>query len=74
MNSNDVFKKDVTCDNVKSHKKAGLHPLSSLEKNTFLEKGQGWGRGQFDPPPSFFRVKKTHYFYLDILPSFYFLR
>ena len=37
---NDVFRKDVTYDNIKSHthkKKTGLHAF----KNTFLEKAQG---------------------------------
>ena len=27
-NFNGIFKKDVNYDNIKSHKKAGLHPLS----------------------------------------------
>ena len=27
-NFNEVFKKDVACDNIKSNKKAGLYPLS----------------------------------------------
>ena len=27
-NFNGIFRKDVTYDNIKSHKKPGLHPLS----------------------------------------------
>ena len=45
-NFNEVFRKDVTYDNIKSHKKQGF--ALSLE-NTFLEKPQG--EGQIDPPP-----------------------
>ena len=41
-----MFRKDVTYDDIKSHKKAGLHPLS--EKYIF---GKTTGRGQIDPPP-----------------------
>ena len=26
-NFNEIFRKDVTYDNIKSHKKAGFHPL-----------------------------------------------
>ena len=36
----------MTYDNIKSHKKAGPHPLS---ENTFLEKTTGGG--QINPPP-----------------------
>ena len=28
LNFNDIFRKIVTYDNMKSHKKSGLHPLS----------------------------------------------
>ena len=27
-NFNEIFRKDLTYDNIKSHKQAGLHPLS----------------------------------------------
>ena len=30
-NLNEIFRKDVTYDNIKSHKKAGLHPLSDYK-------------------------------------------
>ena len=45
MNFNETFRKDVTYDNIKSHKKPGFN--LSLE-DTFLEKPQG---GQIDPQP-----------------------
>ena len=61
-NLNEVLRKDVTYDNIKSHKKPGLDPLSlclsvslsvclslSLSlQDTFLEKLPG--TGQIDPP------------------------
>ena len=57
-NLNEVLRKDVTYDNIKSHKKSGLDPLSlclsvslsvSLSlQDTFLEKLPG--TGQIDPP------------------------
>ena len=55
-NFNEIFRKDVTYDNIKSHKKPGLHPLS--EKCIF-GKTTGWG-GQIDPPllHSLYRVNK----------------
>ena len=28
MDYNDILRKNVTCDNIKSHKKIELHPLS----------------------------------------------
>ena len=28
MSFNEIFKKNVTCDNIKSDNKSGLHPLS----------------------------------------------
>ena len=40
-NLNKVFKNDVTCENINSHKKAGFHPLTL--KNAFLEKPHGDG-------------------------------
>ena len=27
MDFNEIFRKNVTCDNIKSHKKSSLHPL-----------------------------------------------
>ena len=45
-NFNEIFRKDVTYDNIKSHKKNQGFTLS-LE-DTFLEKQQG---GQIDPQP-----------------------
>ena len=46
---NEIFRKDVTYGNIKSHKKSGLHP--SLE-DIFLGKPQERGGGQIDPPPA----------------------
>ena len=37
-NFNEILRKDITCNNIKSHKKQGF--ILSL-KNTFLEKAQG---------------------------------
>ena len=37
-NFNKILRKDITCNNIKSHKKQGF--IFSL-KNTFLEKAQG---------------------------------
>ena len=37
MNFNEIFRKNVTCDNIKSHQTSGLHPLftkNNFEKNT----------------------------------------
>ena len=45
-NFNDIFRKDVTYDNMKIKKKTGPHPLSI--KETFLEKPDG--ECQTDPP------------------------
>ena len=46
-------KKDVTYDNIKSHKKTELHPLS--RRYIF---GKTTGKGQIDPrPSSLLRVK-----------------
>ena len=58
MNFNEIFRTDVAYDNIKSHKKAGLHPLP---RKHILEKITKEVGGQFNPPPSFptnlFRVK-----------------
>ena len=54
-NFNEIFRKDVTYDNIKSYKKPEPHPLFKPSlKETFLEKRQGV---QVDAPPSLFRVK-----------------
>ena len=37
-NFHELFRKDVTYDNIKNHKKPGLYPLSV--EDTFLEKRQ----------------------------------
>ena len=51
--------KNVTCDNIKSHKKSRLQHLS---KNSEKAKGGGGGGGgeaqNVPPPPRFFRVKE----------------
>ena len=57
MNLNDIFKKNVPCDNIKSHQKRGY--TLSLE-TTILEKPQGGGGGfKLTPTPSLFRVKSS---------------
>ena len=48
-NFNEILRKDVTYDNIKIHKKAGLHPLS---RRCILEKTTG---GQIDPIPQPFK-------------------
>ena len=45
-NFNEIFRKDVTGDNVKSHKKLGLHPFS--EKHI---SGKTAGGFNLTPPP-----------------------
>ena len=47
-NFNEIFRKDVTHDNIKSHKKQGY--TLSLE-DEFFKISQGCG-GQINPPPS----------------------
>ena len=47
-NFNEVFKKDVACDNIKSNKKAGLYPLS---RKHMFGKTTGEGGGQIDTSP-----------------------
>ena len=44
-NFNDIFWKDVTYDNIQSHKKAGLHPLSRkyIFRKTTWKRGIGGG-------------------------------
>ena len=50
-NLNEIFRKDVTYDNIQSHKKAGFHPL--FRRYIF---GKTAEVGQIDTP-SCFRVK-----------------
>ena len=45
---NEIFRKAVSYDNVKSHNKPGLHLL--FRRYNFEKKKQ-WG-GQIDPPPT----------------------
>ena len=52
MNFNEIFRKNVTCDNIVSHKKSELYPLS--RKHNF-GKNTGWSNWQ----PSLFRAKRT---------------
>ena len=55
MNFNEIFKKNVPCDNIKSHQKRGY--TLSLE-TTILEKPQGGGGGSNWPqPPAFLGLK-----------------
>ena len=42
-NSNEIFRKDVTYDNIKSHKRADLHPFS--KKHIFGRTASGKRRG-----------------------------
>ena len=46
-NFNEIFRKDVTYDNIQSHKKTGFHPL--FRRYIF---GRATGRSQIDHPPS----------------------
>ena len=39
-NFNEIFRKDVTYDNIKSHKKARLHPLSRRSKTNQIKSKQ----------------------------------
>ena len=45
-NLNEIFRKDVTYDNIKSHKEAGFHSL--FRRRTFRKTT---GAGQIDPLP-----------------------
>ena len=42
MNFNAIFKKNLTCDNIKSHKKSGLHPLSRKQISEEPQGGSNW--------------------------------
>ena len=63
-NFNEIFRKDVTYDNIKSHKKSWFHPL--CRRYVF---GKTTDVGQITPPapvpPRFFMIKvvlRTHCF------------
>ena len=47
-NFNEIFRKDVTYNNIKSHKKSGLHPLSKR----YIFGNTTGGEGQIKPAPS----------------------
>ena len=49
-NFNEIFRKDLIYDNIKSHKKPEFHTLSLEE--TFLEKPQWDGSNPLPPPAS----------------------
>ena len=58
---NENFRKDVTYDNIKSHTKPGLHPLSRrciFAKTT--GDGGGGGKGAHNDPSSLLSVKKEN--------------
>ena len=64
-NFDDIFRKGVAYNNIKSHKKQSV--TLSLE-NTFSEKqqaGRGGGGGDYQiDTPSLFRVNKDNFFYV----------
>ena len=63
MNFNEIFRKDVTFDNVKNHKKTGLYSLS--RRNIF---GKTTGRKVVNlAPPSCLRVNTFSVSFLPIL-------
>ena len=69
-NHNEIFMKDVSYHNIKSHKKPGLH--RSYEKQIF---GKATVGGQIDAPiPSHFRVKTRLIMTIKKLITFYKLR
>ena len=49
-NFNEIFRKDVTYDSIKSHKKPGLQPLS---RRYIFGKTTGVGFNLTLPPPAF---------------------
>ena len=52
-NFNEIFRKDMTYDNIKSHKKPGFNPL--CRRYIFRKAaGGGGGGGLQDPPVVFF--------------------
>ena len=53
-NFNETFSKDVTCNNIKNHKKSGSNPLFRryiFRKTTVARGWEGNGEGQIDPQP-----------------------
>ena len=57
MNFNKILMKNVTCDNIKSHKKSRLQNLSKNSEKP-KEGGRGGGAQNVPPLPRFFRVKE----------------
>ena len=53
-NFNEIFKKDVPHDNIKSQKKAKLH---SLLENYIFSQGERGKIVKLTPPPGLFRIK-----------------
>ena len=45
-NFNEILRKDLTYDNIKSHKKPGFHPFF---RGYIFRKTKGAGEGQIDP-------------------------
>ena len=67
MNLNEIFRKDLTCDSIKSYKKLGFHPL--FRRYIFRKTT----RVQVTPPPSSrFSIKENCIFVLFyLLVSYY---
>ena len=57
-NFNEIFRKDVTYDNIKSHKKPGFHPLFSRYIYRKTTRGRGERGGQLDLPQPILGLKK----------------
>ena len=55
----EIFSKDVTYDNIKSHKKPEFHPFSTVE-GTFLEKA-------LTPPLPPSSLLRVYVFFLSLL-------
>ena len=56
-NFNDIFREDVTYNNIKSHKKLGFRILS--RRYTFRS-GEEEGWGQIDTPAAFYGLNFFH--------------
>ena len=54
-NFNEIFRKDVPCDNIKSHKKPRFQPL--FRRYIYGKTTGGGGGCQIDSPPSFLGLK-----------------